>query len=144
MLGDARALQVLGINPIQARDRGIRWRYRKKKASPPLRHTRFGPCASHRRRFGFYSAKRFRLLQIARIKPFGEPAVDRGEKLACLLPLALIAPEPGHAHCGAEFPGSGLLLTGNFDRALSVARQQQAKSLELRAEDKLMTAILDD
>jgi hypothetical protein len=37
-----------------------------------------------------------------------------------------------------------LLLTGNFDRALSVARQQQAKSLELRAEDKLMTAILDD
>src|SRR5262245_28958261 len=41
---------------------------------------------------------------------FPEPAVDRSEKLACLIPPALIAPEPRHAHCGAEFPGFGLLL----------------------------------
>ena len=34
-------------------------------------------------------------LQIERIKPFGEPAVDRSEKLASLIPLALIAPELG-------------------------------------------------
>ena len=34
------------------------------------------------------------LLQIARVKPFGEPAVDRSEKLATLISLALIAPEP--------------------------------------------------
>jgi hypothetical protein len=36
--------------------------------------------------------------------PFGEPAVDRSEKLASLIPLALVAPEPRHAHRGAEFP----------------------------------------
>jgi len=35
--------------------------------------------------------------------PLGEPAVDRSEKLPCLILLTLIAPEPRHAHCGAEF-----------------------------------------
>ena len=47
--------------------------------------------------------QRLSLLQIARVKPFGEPAVDRSEKLASLIPLALIAPEPCHAHGGAQF-----------------------------------------
>jgi hypothetical protein len=37
------------------------------------------------------------LLQIERIEAFGEPVVDRSEKLAGLIPLALIAPEPGEA-----------------------------------------------
>jgi hypothetical protein len=37
--------------------------------------------------------ERLGLLQIARVEAFGEPAVDRSEKLACLIPLALIAPE---------------------------------------------------
>ena len=32
-----------------------------------------------------------------------EPAVDRSEKLAGIIPLALVALEPRHAHCGAEF-----------------------------------------
>jgi hypothetical protein len=45
--------------------------------------------------------QRLCVLQIERIEPFGEPAVDRSEKLASLIPLALIAPEPRHAHCGA-------------------------------------------
>jgi hypothetical protein len=48
-----------------------------------------------------------RLFQIERVESLGEPAVDRREKLASFLPLALIAPETGHAHCGAEFPGLG-------------------------------------
>jgi hypothetical protein len=34
------------------------------------------------------------LIQIERLEALGEPAVDRGEKLAGLLPLALISPEP--------------------------------------------------
>jgi Family of unknown function (DUF6166) len=34
--------------------------------------------------------QRFCLPQITRVEPFGEPAVDRSEKLARLLPLALI------------------------------------------------------
>ena len=37
------------------------------------------------------------LFQVERVKPFGEPAVDRSEKLASLVPLALVAPEPRRA-----------------------------------------------
>jgi hypothetical protein len=36
-----------------------------------------------------------RLFQIARVEAFGEPAVNRSEKIAGLLPFALIVPEPG-------------------------------------------------
>jgi hypothetical protein len=41
------------------------------------------------------------LLQVERVKPFTEPAVDRSEQTAGFIPLALIAPEPRHAHRGA-------------------------------------------
>ena len=41
---------------------------------------------------------------------FREPAVRWSEQLASLLPLSLIAPEPRHAHCCAEFPGFGFRL----------------------------------
>ena len=55
--------------------------------------------------------QRLSLLQIERIEPFGEPAVNRSEKFASLLLLALVAPEPRHAHRGAEFIGFCLLFT---------------------------------
>ena len=58
--------------------------------------------------------QRLSLLQIERIKPFGEPAVDRSEKFAGLIPLALIAPEPRHAHRRAQLPGLCLLLVRVF------------------------------
>jgi hypothetical protein len=45
--------------------------------------------------------QRFGFLQIARVESLCEPAVDRSEKLASLLPLTLLAPEPRHTHCGA-------------------------------------------
>jgi hypothetical protein len=38
--------------------------------------------------------QRLRLFQIERIEALGKPAIDRSEKLASLLPLTLIAPEP--------------------------------------------------
>jgi hypothetical protein len=37
------------------------------------------------------------LFQIERVEAFGESAVDRSGKIAGLIPLALIAPEPRHA-----------------------------------------------
>jgi hypothetical protein len=37
---------------------------------------------------------RLGLFQIERVEAFGEQVVDRSEKLAGLIPLALIAPEP--------------------------------------------------
>jgi hypothetical protein len=42
--------------------------------------------------------QRLRLFQIERVEPFGEPVVDWRKKIAGLLPLTLIAPEPRHAH----------------------------------------------
>jgi hypothetical protein len=56
----------------------------------------------------------------ARVKALGKPAVDRSEKLARLIPLALIAPETGHAHRGAQLPGLGLLLASNGERAVEI------------------------
>jgi hypothetical protein len=44
----------------------------------------------------------FGFLQIARVKPFGEPAVHRSEKLASLIPLALVAPEAGEFGSSAK------------------------------------------
>jgi hypothetical protein len=38
--------------------------------------------------------QRLSLFQIERVEAFGEPAVDWSEKIAGLVPLALIAPEP--------------------------------------------------
>ena len=55
----------------------------------------------------------FGIFQIARVQPLGEPAVDWRKQIAGLITLALVALEPRHAHCGAEFPGFGLLLTRN-------------------------------
>src|SRR4029077_21187483 len=59
-----------------------------------------------------------RLFQIARVKPFREPAVDRSEKLASLIALALIAPEAREAGGGAKLQGSRRLLAGCLDGQL--------------------------
>jgi hypothetical protein len=61
--------------------------------------------------------QRLHLLQIDRVEAFGEPAVDRSEKIAGLLPLALIAVEPRHADRRAQLPGLCLLNAGNRKRA---------------------------
>jgi hypothetical protein len=60
----------------------------------------------------------FGLFEVERVEAFGEPAVDRSEQIAGLIQFALITPEPRHAHCGAEFPGFRLLLTGNRKRVV--------------------------
>jgi len=41
-------------------------------------------------------------------------------ELASLIPLALIAPEPRHAHRDAKLPGFCLLCTCNRERALKI------------------------
>src|SRR5262249_51532006 len=61
--------------------------------------------------------QRLRLLQIARVKPFSEPAVDWREQFTRLLHLALVAPEACEAHGGTQFPGFGLLLARDSERA---------------------------
>ena len=46
--------------------------------------------------------QRFGLFQIERVEALGEPSIDRSEKFAGLVPLALIAPEASHAQRGAK------------------------------------------
>ena len=53
------------------------------------------------------------LFQIESVEALGGAAVDRSEKLAGFIPLALIAPEPRHANRRA-FPGPCLLLVRVF------------------------------
>jgi hypothetical protein len=50
--------------------------------------------------------QRLSLLQIERVEAFGEPAVDRSEEIEGLIALALISPEPRHAHRRAPGPVS--------------------------------------
>ena len=57
-------------------------------------------------------------LQIERVEPLREPPVNLGQQFARLLHLALVAPEASEAHCGAEFPGFGLLLARDCESAL--------------------------
>jgi hypothetical protein len=64
--------------------------------------------------------QRLCVLQIARIESLSEPAVDRSEKLASLIPFSLIAPETRHAHRCAQFPGLCLLRTRNRERTLEM------------------------
>ena len=49
--------------------------------------------------------QRLGLLQVERVEAFGEPAVDRREKIAGLLPLPLIAPEARQARRRPQLPG---------------------------------------
>jgi hypothetical protein len=64
--------------------------------------------------------QRFGLFQIARVEPFGEPAINRSEQFASLLCLPLVAPEPRHAHYCAQLPGLCLLLSRNRERPLEI------------------------
>ncbi len=57
--------------------------------------------------------QRFRLLQILRLKPFREPAVDLRQHAVSFVLLALLLPEAGKAGGGAEFPRLRLLLAGD-------------------------------
>ena len=81
------------------------------------------------------------LLQIERVETFGEPAVDRSEKITRLIPLALLAPEAGEAGGSAKLEQERPLrigdLKGGAKRALSlfggeteVAEEQAQKPVD--------------
>ena len=42
--------------------------------------------------------QRFGLLQVRRVKPFGEPVIDRSQQIVRFLPLALLLPQPAQTH----------------------------------------------
>src|ERR1700730_480895 len=57
--------------------------------------------------------QRLCLFQVDGVEAFGEPAVDRREKIAGFGAAALVAAEPGEAHGGAQLPELRFLLPGD-------------------------------
>jgi len=53
--------------------------------------------------------QRLRRLQIGRIEPLGEPAVDRREELVGFAAAATVKPQAGEARGRRQFPSFGLL-----------------------------------
>ena len=77
------------------------------------------------------------LLQIERVEAFGEPAIDRSEKIAGVLPLAQIALEPRHAHGRSQFKEPCVLylrhdqgLAQTLFRLIATARFEKEFALE--------------
>ena len=97
----------------KSRHRSARWQC-------PLRAKSGSRWVLRQNLFGLRIEQSLSLHKIARVKAFGEPAKDRSEKLARLIPLALIAPEPRHAHSSAQFPGLCLLRACNSEGALEI------------------------
>src|ERR1700730_18197617 len=79
--------------------------------------------------------QRLGLLQVEGAEAFCHPAIDRSEEIAGLIALALIAPEPRHAHGCAQFPGLRLLLTGNRERALEIGFRRRRIRLGYKQRD---------
>src|SRR5262245_14796251 len=67
-------------------------------------------CAFFQRRLG--------LLQVCRIKPLGEPAIDRRQQLVGFRTPVLLLPQARQAHSGAQLQGLGLLAAGDVQGAL--------------------------
>jgi hypothetical protein len=59
--------------------------------------------------------QRLGLLEVERVEPLGEPPIDRSEQFACLLRLALRAPEPRQRIGRMQLRAFGRLRRGNFD-----------------------------
>src|SRR6516165_5405774 len=57
--------------------------------------------------------QRLCLFEVRRIEAFGEPAVDRRQKVAGFGGATLVAAQPSEARRGAQFPELGVLLPGD-------------------------------
>ena len=61
------------------------------------------------------SSRRLGLLQVFRVKPFGEPVVDLGQHLASFVLLALLLPQSARLVTARSSQRLRLLAAGNFD-----------------------------
>src|SRR2546426_10901313 len=53
------------------------------------------------------------LTEVSRVKPLGEPIVDRRQQVARFLALALLLPQPAQAQCRPQLERLGLLSAGH-------------------------------
>ena len=79
--------------------------------------------------------QRLGLLEVPRVKAFGEPMVDRGEQVVRFLALALPLPQPGQAHGGPQLPRLGLLAAGHGEGLLEAgfeSREMLGETVKVR------------
>src|SRR5262245_50457477 len=57
--------------------------------------------------------QRLCLIEVHRVEAFSEPTVNRSKQFVSLLPLPLVAPEPGEKGGGAQFPEARPLIARN-------------------------------
>jgi hypothetical protein len=62
--------------------------------------------------------QRLGLLQVGGVKALGEPAIDRRQQLVGFATFALLLPESGQAHGGAQLQRLRLLATGDIQGSL--------------------------
>ena len=60
--------------------------------------------------------QRFRFFQIGGVEAFGEPAIDRRERVARFAATTLVALQAGEACRRLQFPQLGVLLAGDAQR----------------------------
>jgi hypothetical protein len=65
--------------------------------------------------------QRLRLLQVSRIKSFGEPVIHGSEEVIGFLAFALLLPEASQARGRTEFPGFRLLALGYADGVMEAS-----------------------
>ena len=61
------------------------------------------------------------ILQVRGVEAFGEPVVDRGEKIVGLVSLAVVCPQAGEAGRGAELQRSRLFVASYVQGLLEAA-----------------------
>ena len=90
------------------------WHWSSRQCSAPTNRPEWGVSRRQRSNNAFASLR-------SRVEAFSEPAVDRRKQFARLLHLALVAPKPRHADCGAEFSRFCLLLLCNRQCSLEIS-----------------------
>jgi hypothetical protein len=65
--------------------------------------------------------QRLGFFQVSRVKALGEPPVHRRQQVDSVLALVLGLPQTGQTGSGAEFPGFGLVVTGEAEGLVEAA-----------------------
>src|SRR5262245_37395434 len=98
--------------------------------------------------------QRFGFDEVARVEAFGEPGVDRGEEVARVRTLALIAPQAREARRGAQLERAVALLAGDGEGAVVAGggivggaaggeEQVAVEAVEVGVEDELARLLGD-
>ena len=72
-----------------------------------------------------------RLLEVGRVKPLGEPAVERRQQRAGFGALALLLPQARAAHRRSQLQRPGLLAAGHVEGLVEIGAREAEEQLPL-------------